>query len=141
MNGMNVSSGAVDETDTPRTTAEAPTPADPGSPEAVLDRLAAAQGDMPPQLRRAATFLLENAAAISVSSMRQLADAAGVKPNTLVRMARALGFEGFEDFRRPFQERYAAGAVRAIPTAPAGCRIFPTGVSWTACSATWPQPQ
>ena len=109
MNGMNVSSGTVDKTEAPHATTQGPATADPVSPEAVLERLAAAQADMPPQLRRAATFLLENAAAISVSSMRQLADAAGVKPNTLVRMARALGFEGFEDFRRPFQEQVRRG--------------------------------
>ena len=108
---MNVSSGTVDDTEAPHATTQGPATADPGSPEAVLERLTAAQGDMPPQLRRAATFLLENAAAISVSSMRQLADAAGVKPNTLVRMARALGFEGFEDFRRPFQEQVRRGVV------------------------------
>ena len=114
MNGMNVSSRVDDETRAPTAPTESAavdltvTP-DANSPEAVLERLAARQGDMPPQLRRAATFLLENAAAISVSSMRQLADAAGVKPNTLVRMARAMGFEGFEDFRRPFQEQVRRG--------------------------------
>jgi DNA-binding MurR/RpiR family transcriptional regulator len=35
--------------------------------------------------------------------------AAGVKPNSLVRMARAVGFEGFEDFRQPFREDIKAG--------------------------------
>ena len=33
-----------------------------------------------------------------------LADAAAVKPNTLVRMARAAGFDGYEAFRHPFRD-------------------------------------
>ena len=72
MNGMNVSSSRP--------------------PEAVLDQLATAHGDMPPQLKKAATWVLENAGSISVSSVREIAEAADVKPNTLVRMARAIGF-------------------------------------------------
>ena len=89
MNGMNVSPPAL--------------------PEAALDRLAAACPDLPPQLKKAATWVLENPASISVSSVREIAEAAQVKPNTLVRMARAIGFEGFEDFREPFRAEVRAG--------------------------------
>ena len=64
---------------------------------------------MPPQLKKAATWVLENAGSISVSSVREIAEAADVKPNTLVRMARAIGFEGFEDFREPFRAEIRAG--------------------------------
>jgi len=89
MNGINVSSSS--------------------SPEAVLDRLAEAHADLPPQLKKAATWVLENAASVSVSSVREIAEAAEVKPNTLVRMARAIGFDGFEDFREPFRAEVRAG--------------------------------
>jgi hypothetical protein len=34
-----------------------------------------------------------------------------VKPNTVVRMARQVGFEGYEDFRAPFREAIRKGAV------------------------------
>ena len=81
----------------------------PAQPEAALDRLAAAHPDLPPQLKKAATWVLENPASISVSSVREIAEAAQVKPNTLVRMARAIGFEGFEDFREPFRAEVRAG--------------------------------
>ncbi|MFK7945651.1 MAG: MurR/RpiR family transcriptional regulator [Paracoccaceae bacterium] len=57
-----------------------------------------------PELRKAAVWVLENPGAVAISSVRQIAEAAGVKPNTLVRMARAVGFDGFDDLRRPYRE-------------------------------------
>ena len=58
--------------------------------------------------------MLDNPGEIAVNSMRTLADAAGVKPNTLVRMARAVGFDGYEDFRDPFRQ-YAAEGTLSFP--------------------------
>lgn len=78
-------------------------------PEAVLARLAEALPGMSPQLRKAAQHVLDNPNDLGVSSIRETADAAGVTPNSLVRMARAVGFEGYEDFRRPFREALRAG--------------------------------
>ena len=68
------------------------------------ERLAQALPGLTPELRKAAVWVLENPSAISISSVRQIADQAGVKPNTLVRMARAAGFDGFDDLRRPYRE-------------------------------------
>ena len=76
----------------------------------VLHLVADALPELTPEPRKAAAWLLENPAEIGVSSLRQIAEAADVKPNTLVRMARALGFAGFEDFRRPFRETLRTGA-------------------------------
>lgn len=42
---------------------------------------------------------------VALQSMRQLAGEAGVTPATMVRLAKALGYEGYEHFRAPFQER------------------------------------
>ena len=81
----------------------------PVHPKRCLTSWPTAHGDMPPQLKKAATWVLENAGSISVSSVREIAEAADVKPNTLVRMARAIGFEGFEDFREPFRAEVRAG--------------------------------
>jgi DNA-binding MurR/RpiR family transcriptional regulator len=70
----------------------------------VLEDLSLRMESMSPQLRKAAAFVLDTPDAVGLSSVRELADAAGVKPNTLVRMARATGFAGFEDFREPFRD-------------------------------------
>jgi len=80
------------------------------STEQILNRLMEGYRDLSPQLRRAAQYVLDHPNDIGVSSMRQLAAAADVKPNTLVRMAKTLGFEGYEDFRRPFREMLRRGS-------------------------------
>ncbi len=76
----------------------------PTSPAQVLDRLAESYPDLSPQVRLAARRLLDQPGRVAVLSMRQLAEEAGVKPNTLVRLARAIGFEGYDDLRKPFRE-------------------------------------
>ena len=59
---------------------------------------------MSPQLSKAAAFVLDNPIEVGFASVRDLAEAADVKPNTLVRMAQAIGFEGYDDFREPFRD-------------------------------------
>ena len=83
----------------------------PTEPTAILAALAAAVDDLSPQVRRAARYVLDNPGEIAVTSMRGIADAAGVKPNTLVRMARAVGFDGYDDLREPFRLVAAEGAL------------------------------
>jgi DNA-binding MurR/RpiR family transcriptional regulator len=55
--------------------------------------------------------VLEKPADVGVSTVREIAVAADVKPNTFVRMARQVGFDGYEDFRAPFQEAIRRGGV------------------------------
>lgn len=62
-----------------------------------------------PELRKAATYVLENPNDVGVSSIREIADFARVKPNTFVRMARSFGFSGYEEFRAPFREEIRRG--------------------------------
>jgi DNA-binding MurR/RpiR family transcriptional regulator len=50
-----------------------------------------------------------------VSTVREIAEAARVKPNTLVRMARQIGFDGYDDFREPFREAIRQGHA-SFPT-------------------------
>ena len=71
--------------------------------DSVLDRLASDLEALSPQLRKAAAHVLDHPADVGLASVRELAEAADVKPNTLVRLARAAGFDGFEDFREPFR--------------------------------------
>ena len=57
----------------------------------VLSSLADQLSEFTPELRKAASYVLENPNDVSVSSIREIATAANVKPNTLVRMARSVG--------------------------------------------------
>lgn len=76
----------------------------PATTSAILDAMAEAFDDLTPQLQVAARHLLDNPSDIAVSSMRQVADDANVRPNTLVRLARALGFDGYDGLRRHFRD-------------------------------------
>ena len=77
----------------------------------ILERLAGELSDLTPEARKAATYVLENPRDVGVSTVREIAQAAKVKPNTVVRMARQVGFEGYEDFRAPFREAIRQGAA------------------------------
>ncbi|MFY0692696.1 MAG: MurR/RpiR family transcriptional regulator [Paracoccaceae bacterium] len=88
MNGMNVSKS---------------------DPSRVLEALASGLEALTPETRKAATYVLENPNDVGVSSIREIADAANVKPNTLVRMARSVGFDGYDDFREPFRQEIRRG--------------------------------
>ena len=72
-------------------------------PEDLLSRLSQGMADLSPELRKAATFLLENPSLVGVSSARHMAREADVKPNTWVRLSKELGFNGYESLRAMFQ--------------------------------------
>ena len=76
-----------------------------------LDRLTEEWDALTPEAQKAARYVLENPADVGVSTVREIAEAANVKPNTFVRMARQVGFEGYEDFRAPFREAIRQGSV------------------------------
>jgi DNA-binding MurR/RpiR family transcriptional regulator len=76
----------------------------PATTTAILDAMAQAFDELTPQLQVAARHLLDNPSDIAVSSMRQVADDADVQPNTLVRLARTLGFDGYDELRRHFRD-------------------------------------
>ena len=73
------------------------------SPEQVLDRLQVLLPDLTPELKKAAGCLLEDQQMIGVYSARHMAKRAEVKPNTMVRLAKELGFSGYEALRHLFQ--------------------------------------
>ncbi|MEM6385176.1 MAG: MurR/RpiR family transcriptional regulator [Pseudomonadota bacterium] len=77
----------------------------------ILERLAEELPELTPEARKAATYVLENPRDVGVSTVREIAEAAKVKPNTIVRMARQVGFEGYEDFRVPFRDAIRRGAA------------------------------
>ncbi len=71
-------------------------------------RMADHFNQMSPQVQSAARYVLDNADDVALLSMRQLAKAADVHPTTMVRLAQALGFEGFNDLKDVFQTRMRA---------------------------------
>ncbi|MBX2880122.1 MAG: MurR/RpiR family transcriptional regulator [Granulosicoccus sp.] len=77
----------------------------------VLSVLVAELDQLSPQVRKAASHVLENPNDVGISSIRELAQAADVNPNTLVRLARSFGFDGYEDFRELFREEIRRGPV------------------------------
>lgn len=58
-----------------------------------------------PQLQLAARHVLDRPDDVALMSMRGLAANAGVHPSTMVRLARALTFSSYNDFRATFQHR------------------------------------
>lgn len=76
---------------------------------AILNRLSDGWDTLTPEAQKAAKYVLENPREVGVSTVRELAEAANVKPNTVVRMARQVGFEGYEDFREPFRDAIRNG--------------------------------
>jgi DNA-binding MurR/RpiR family transcriptional regulator len=58
-----------------------------------------------PQLRQAARFVIDNPEEIAVNSMRAAAAKAQVHPTSMLRLARQLGFEGYDSFRNRFRDR------------------------------------
>lgn len=85
----------------------------------VLERLADEFSELTPEARKAAAYVLENPLDVGVLTVREIAEAAKVNPNTVVRMARQIGFAGYDDFRAPFRD--------AIRNGSAG---FPDRVRW-----------
>lgn len=79
--------------------------------DSVLARLSDEWEALTPEARKAARYVLENPQDVGVSTVREIAEAANVKPNTFVRMARQVGFDGYEDFRAPFRDAIRQGAV------------------------------
>ncbi len=77
----------------------------------VLNRLSQQWDALTPEAQKAARYVLENPSDVGVSTVREIAEAAKVKPNTFVRMARQVGFDGYEDFRAPFREAIRKGSV------------------------------
>ncbi|MEM7360881.1 MAG: MurR/RpiR family transcriptional regulator [Pseudomonadota bacterium] len=75
----------------------------------VLNRLSEELDELTPQVQKIARYVLENPRDVGVSTVREIASAADVKPNTVVRLARQVGFEGYDDFREPFREAIRQG--------------------------------
>ncbi len=79
---------------------------------ALQEHLREISSGLPAEMQRAARWVLANPAQVGLWSMRRQAQAVGVSPATMLRLARAAGHDSYEAFRAPFQ-RALAGASDA----------------------------
>ncbi len=57
-----------------------------------------------PELQKAAKFILDHPDDVGLNSMRKIAGQAGVKPATVSRLSKALGYDSYEQLREPFRQ-------------------------------------
>jgi len=74
--------------------------------EKIIQDLTKAHPTMSPQLKRVAEHVLKNPSLVAMHSMRRVASEAGVTPPTLLRMAKTVGFDRYEDFRDVYRNGY-----------------------------------
>lgn len=60
-----------------------------------------------PELLKAARWVVAHPVGVGLESMRSCARSAGVTPATMTRLARQLGFDGFEALREPYRRALA----------------------------------
>ena len=68
------------------------------------DRLTWVYPKLSPQLKKCAAYILEHPAEVATLSMRQVAAKADVPWSTLARLARAVGFNGYSEFRDVYRD-------------------------------------
>ncbi len=86
----------------------------PQSQEDVIARLLADFDELPGQLQLCARYLIDHPHEVGLQSMRRLATNARVQPNSFVRLARHLGFEGYDAMRERFRD-FVRGGTGSTP--------------------------
>ena len=81
----------------------------PQSQEEVLEQLLDDFDQLPGQLQICARYLIDHPHEVGLQSMRTLAAGADVHPNSFVRLARHLGFDGYDAMRERFRDFVRAG--------------------------------
>jgi DNA-binding MurR/RpiR family transcriptional regulator len=70
-----------------------------------LRRIVDSYAKLTPELQKAAQYMLDHPEEVGLNSMRKVAGEAGVKPATISRLSKALGYSEYEQLREPFRER------------------------------------
>ena len=83
----------------------------PGTARAVVAALTEAFPDMPPALQAAARHIIDHPREVGVESMRSLAGKTSVHPNAFVRLARQIGFSGYDEMRERFRDFVVADDI------------------------------
>ncbi|MEM8698787.1 MAG: MurR/RpiR family transcriptional regulator [Pseudomonadota bacterium] len=86
----------------------------PQSAEEVIARLTEVFDILSAQLQVAARFIIDHPREVGVQSMRALAAKVEVHPNTLVRLAQTLGFDGYDAMRERFRDFVVTGGMGAF---------------------------
>ena len=93
---------------------------------------------LPRRLAQAAEYALGHPQEVAFGTVATIAEAAAVQPSTLIRFAKALGYEGFSDLQEVFRERLRArwpdyrerlAKLRHEPGAPGLLKKFAEGAS------------
>ncbi|MCG6891919.1 MAG: MurR/RpiR family transcriptional regulator [Gammaproteobacteria bacterium] len=86
----------------------------PKTQEEVIARLLHDFDELPGQLQLCARFIIDHPHEVGLQSMRTLATDAEVQPNSFVRLARHLGFEGYDAMRERFRD-FVRGGIGSSP--------------------------
>ncbi len=86
-----------------------PPTAPPQTVDAFHDRLAQLDGTLPRRLQNCADHLAAHADKIALSTVAQIATAAGVPPSAMMRFCQVLGFSGYAEMQRLFRSALPAG--------------------------------
>ncbi|WP_144863557.1 MurR/RpiR family transcriptional regulator [Mesorhizobium sp. J18] len=78
---------------------------------ALADRIIQSFDSLPAQLGTAARYVLDNPDDVALLSMREQARRAGVQPWTMTRLAKRLGFDGYESLRALHAEAVRQGEL------------------------------
>ena len=86
----------------------------PQSQEEVIEKLLAEFEELPGQLQLCARYIIDHSHEVGLQSMRTLALNAKVQPNSFVRLARHLGFDGYQAMRERFRD-FVRGGIGSSP--------------------------
>ncbi len=78
--------------------------------EALKDSIAGRYGSLSGQLKRIAEFALDHPDDLALATVTSAADRLGVQPSSMVRFAKAFGYDGFSDMQQVFRLRLIAAA-------------------------------
>jgi DNA-binding MurR/RpiR family transcriptional regulator len=81
----------------------------PKTAKAVIAALTEAFAPLPPALQAAARHIIDHPREVGVQSMRALAAKTSVHPNAFIRLARQIGFDGYDEMRERFRDFVVAG--------------------------------
>jgi DNA-binding MurR/RpiR family transcriptional regulator len=79
----------------------------PSSAEELRARVREVADALPKRLRQCAQYVLANPEKIAVSTVAELAQAAGVQPSAFMRFCQALGFSGYSEMQKLYRQAYA----------------------------------
>ena len=82
-------------------------PERPQTVEQFQERLLEVSDGLPRRLRQCADYVAQHTDRIAISTVAELAAAAGVQPSAFMRFCQLMGFSGFSDMQRLFREDQA----------------------------------